>query len=125
MVALPAPTDLVSLPPETSSTTPIVRRSQPPDRAVRRRLTPSGICATPPRCPRPRACQSGTWPRRSGPLPPLDLRLSQAVQSRGGAVALLPVGVAQGLECAEHIRGADLLHPSERAAWMAEAEHHA
>src|SRR5262249_6371437 len=49
------------------STTPTARRSPPRARAVRRRWTPSGTCATRRRSRRPRACPRAIWPRRSGP----------------------------------------------------------
>ena len=45
--------------PATSSTTPTARRSRPPARAVRRRSTPSGTCATTRTCRR-RAALEGT-----------------------------------------------------------------
>ena len=48
-----APTCRASSPPATSSTTPTARRSPRPARAVRRRSTPSGTCATTRRCRRP------------------------------------------------------------------------
>ena len=44
-------------PPAISSTTPTARRSPPRVPAARPRSTPSGTCATPRRCPRPRECR--------------------------------------------------------------------
>ena len=76
------PTCRACSPPATSSITPTARRSRPPDRAARRRSTPSGTCATRRACRARRGCRSATPQRRRGRRRPKATETPRATASR-------------------------------------------
>ena len=68
--APPAPTARACSPRGIWSTTPTARRSPPPGRAVRRRWTPSGTCATPREVPTPAGIPIGDLAEEQWASPP-------------------------------------------------------
>ena len=123
-----------SSPPATSSTTPTARRSPPPARAVRRRSTPSGTCATTRGADARRARGHGR-PRRGAvgaarpPRPPSRPRGGPSrpapcagAPARGGSAPRGTPPAARGGP--EDLARADLVAAGARPARVVEAEHH-